>query len=104
MSVLAWEDPPTGRNDWIAVMQELRTRPGVWALIAEDGYTALATRIKSGKIPGTREGEFEARTVGQRRDGTCEKIYARYVGRAAVEKTTAYGHVCSREDLGEFST
>jgi hypothetical protein len=90
MSDVHWEEPPHkspkgGRPKyWKAVADQLRSRPGEWAMVHVDetqrkaGYTAM--NIKRGLLAGMTAGEFEAvsRTVdGQRR------VYARYVGGAS---------------------
>lgn len=36
MSVIRWEDPPLSRNGkWKRTADELKSRPGEWALVAE---------------------------------------------------------------------
>lgn len=81
-----WGDPPPDKAaasaEWEAIAQELRTRPGQWAMIARDKTTETATRIKNGTLVSFRPaGSFEARTVG-RKNASAQRcdIYARYVG------------------------
>jgi len=83
-----WQDPPIvkpgrhGGSKWKVATDELRERPGVWALIGESESSAVAFNINHGKIKGIEAGEFEAtcrNTVGSKAD-----IYARYVGAASA--------------------
>jgi hypothetical protein len=86
VSAVAWEEPPrpvrTGRHDWHAIASDLRSKPGVWARVAElktaSSAAATASRITHGaRPPFSPAGLFEAasRTV----DGAFA-VYARYVG------------------------
>jgi hypothetical protein len=81
-----WADPPPGRRaqseEWEAIAQELRSRPGQWAIVARGRSAETATRIKNGTLAAFRPaGTFEARTTGRKNasDQRCD-IYARYVG------------------------
>lgn len=83
--VVRWEDPPPvgpiGRRPtraWCEVAEELRGRPGCWAVIAEgDGYKAQASRVALGRQGFDPPGAYEAVTRG---GGRALRVYARYVG------------------------
>ncbi len=90
--VIRWEDPPPpasrargeARIAWPLVAQQLRQRPGVWAVVDEhrtserrpDG--ALSARINSGRtkwlVPA---GSFQATT---RQTVDVWTLYVRYLG------------------------
>lgn len=87
--VLRWEKPPTSgpldarRFDSHAVAADLKSRPGEWAVVAENpGNAGLSTRIKDARQMAAfaPAGSFQAchRTVNG-----VKTIYARYVGGAA---------------------
>ena len=75
-----WSDPPPhppkksrGNGIYDAFREELRRRPGKWAVLKRDGNVATAYQFKLGKV---WEGfEIEQRTV----DGRLT-VYARFVG------------------------
>lgn len=74
---LKWETPShgaaDGRERWAPVLDQLRDRPGEWAVIAEDATANLGAQLKR-----THSGfEFTARGVKNNR---AEKVYGRYVG------------------------
>jgi hypothetical protein len=83
--VISWEDPPPPGGDgtadhrpWAIVAAELRSRPGIWALIDNrSGNISLTTRINQGRSWWKPAGSFEA--VSRFVDGRLH-IYARYVG------------------------
>lgn len=90
MSVI-WEDPPEKQRgnggkgragvNWLAVVEELRSRPGEWGRVATcpragTKAAALARLIRGGLAPFT-VGEFEATS---RQVGDEGRVYARYVG------------------------
>lgn len=76
-----WEDPPPKR--WSLIAAELRSRPGEWALVAENATTATTTYINQGRITAFRPaGAFEARSVLDPRTRRAAKVFARYVGGA----------------------
>jgi hypothetical protein len=81
---LVFQDPPPrtrpGRkSQWTPILDQLRDRPGEYALIDDDAKRpALVTQINKGKIAGAEEGEFEA-TSHVNEDGSFS-IYARFVG------------------------
>lgn len=77
--VIKWEEPPVGarggarRGVWSAVLADLQTRPGDWALIGEDVAASTATYLRT-----IGNGfEFTLRGVKNNR---AEKMYGRYVG------------------------
>jgi hypothetical protein len=88
--VLKWEDPsPDGRRgsrkrrsggttDWSGILDELRRRPGVWALVGIAAPASMSTYIKDGCWGRAEPGEFEATTRDQ--IAGRGKVYARYVG------------------------
>lgn len=94
MTVLRWENPPPNRisarptrrvgaglRRWQPVADELRRRPGQWALIFEGANgpaSGLASNIVRG-VPACWEpaGDFDATT---RKGAESTLVYARYVG------------------------
>lgn len=96
--IIRWEDPKpsNGRRDssapWSrygAIADELRARPGRWAVIAEfpgRSRTSLATHVRVGAIACfTPAGDFDA--VSRQVFG-LSTIYARYVGDDESAPTT----------------
>jgi hypothetical protein len=91
-AVLRWEKPPAtgryplgrGKSRWAKVADDLRTRPGEWALIAEGPVaenSGLATQIRMGQmVCFSPAGDFDAET--QRKNGV-RKVWATYVGDGA---------------------
>jgi hypothetical protein len=93
--VLRWEKPPTGKDmraadqlaRWTPVADELRARPGEWAVVAEgdtQDFNRIIGYIRGGRGPFAPEKSFEARqrtepTKGAR-GGRTGRIYARYIG------------------------
>lgn len=90
--VLRWEEPPATRRKggypqglsksrWADVADDLRARPGEWALIAETAVatnSGLATQIRMGQmVCFSPAGDFDAET--RRKDGV-RKVWAVYVG------------------------
>lgn len=90
--IVRWEDPPPpsgkgGRNPgtpssrYTTVADELRARPGDWAVIerfAGRRNNGLATKVAMGAmLCFTPAGDFEART--RHRNGEV-LVYARYLG------------------------
>lgn len=95
MSVIRWEEPPhNGRiraearaAQWQPVADELRQRPGQWAVIEENYHSAVAgsmSYVKQGCGPFAPRGSFETKSRTLPDDGsrTARKVllYARYVG------------------------
>lgn len=85
---LKFQDPPPDakgaarKSKWREISDELRSRPGDWALVAEHVAMSMVTMIKNGRIAGMPAGEFEA--VGRNSDTPARRcdVYARYVGGA----------------------
>lgn len=90
--IIRWEDPPPARSPagrrpgrsvsrWDPVVEELRDRPGRWAVVAEgDGrpFLDLATRIsRATLVPFSPPRSFETAT---RQAAGRITVYARYVG------------------------
>jgi hypothetical protein len=88
--VIRWEDPPPPRTsertyaravDWYAIADELRGRPGEWAVAAvrrgSSSAASLAWQINHANLAAFKGDRFEAvaRVVGDE-----ARIYARYVG------------------------
>lgn len=66
-------------HDWDAVANELRRRPGKWALVAQGVSRTYAYRIKQGLMPAfAPAGTFVTRTVGPR--GPNADLFVAYVG------------------------
>lgn len=83
---IVWQDPPErphggARRRWAPILDVLRDRPGVWALIATDVSVSIAPAITAGRIGGVNRGEFEA-TLRGTEGGRAAELYARYVGGA----------------------
>lgn len=89
--VLRWEAPPERHGNaapakplkYQAAADQLRAKPGEWAVLAE-GKTpssagGLAARIRRGVGAFAPAGSFEARQIGPA-SGSVSKVYARYVG------------------------
>jgi len=79
------ELPKSGTGDkgkYIPLADELRSRPGAWALVFEDQYKWYARAIKFGWLLGfSPSGSFEATCRGvNQKTGKSKEIYARYVG------------------------
>lgn len=87
--LVRWEDPPPPMHpghEWTlgtytALADELRSRPGRWAVIFEgpkSERSALATHVRHGVLTAfTPPGDFDA--AARVRDGV-RTVYARYVG------------------------
>jgi hypothetical protein len=80
-----WTDPPPRVTrqmmEWQQIADELRSRPGTWALIARGKSPETSTRIKNGALaPFRPAGSFEARTGARNGEKNRVDIYARYVG------------------------
>lgn len=87
---LKFQDPPpdakgkwNGRTSkWAGIAEELRSRPGEWALVAERASASTVTMINAGRAAGMPKGEFAA--VGRNSDAVANRcdVYARYIGGA----------------------
>lgn len=83
MTALKWEEPPAtphgrGRAFWPSLLRELDTRPGQWAVVAEDVAASVASYLKK-TYP---EYEFTLRGVKNNR---AEKLYGRRRSEAPAE-------------------
>jgi hypothetical protein len=81
MTEIKWEEPGLKRQariDWASVFTALRSRPGAWALVAENASPGTAQNIKRGRVGGASAGEFDA-VVRDLKDNRGS-VYARYVG------------------------
>lgn len=82
MTETKFQDPPMrkrGEVDWASVAEQLRQRPGEWALVTR-ANPSVVPQVKRGRYQALPRGEFEA-TSRNVRDGKAE-IYLRYVGGA----------------------
>lgn len=83
MTDIKWEAPEPdgrGRGAWDDTAEALRSRPGEWALVAEDVSASTAIAIKRARLAAfAPAGSFEAvsRSASNNRRA---RIYARYVG------------------------
>ncbi|RLP68389.1 hypothetical protein D9V30_10390 [Mycetocola reblochoni] len=85
MAQLEFKEPPAhGRkkhvDDWKDTADQLRNRPGEWALVATDASPSMVRHIKAGTYIGMRPaGHFDAVSRGNR-GSRADEIYARYIG------------------------
>lgn len=87
MSEITFQEPPkvtrSGRAPnpkYLQIAQQLKERPGQWALIIEQGHQTTAARIRSGRISAFRpKGMFEATARNTDDQGRCQ-VYARFIG------------------------
>ncbi|ALJ19541.1 hypothetical protein [Microbacterium sp. No. 7] len=76
MSIIKWEEPPARKygggssSKWTKVIEQLKKRPGEWALVAEGVGASLAGHLK-------RRG-LEAVSRNAREGGANASIYARW--------------------------
>ena len=80
MNEIKWQEPPPGwgARGWKSIFDQLRKRPGEWALVAVADHPTTASNIKRGRYAGTKPGEFEA--ASRKNAAGKYDIYARYVG------------------------
>lgn len=81
MSIIRWEKPPKGGRGrkWQKVADDLKSRPGEWALVAESASRTLAGNISNGLIVAFRPPRtFEG--VGRVNEDKSVDVWARYVG------------------------
>lgn len=82
---IEWENPPERKRAqqgsvWDPVAAALKSRPGKWARIVENGPTGIASVIRGGGLVCFRpKGSFETR-VGNYTERWIADVYARYVG------------------------
>ena len=87
---LKFQDPPPDakgawkgrKSKWAGIAEELRSRPGEWALVGEQVSASVVTMIKSGRAAGMAAGEFAA--IGRNTNNATHRcdVYARYIGGA----------------------
>jgi hypothetical protein len=78
MSDIKWQAPPASKTDrtkWARISEQLRGRPGEWALVAE--RVSRATGETQCRKYGLE------RTVRSRKDGQFD-VYARFVGEVSA--------------------
>lgn len=84
MTVISWDAPPSGKpnHDWVAIVAELRTRPGEWAYVARyESYAAvgqIAQQLRAGVLAAAKPAGTVHATA-RKVDGEY-RVYARYVG------------------------
>lgn len=71
---------PRAKYDWWAIENSLRSNPGKWATIGAEGAVRTpgaaaeaARTLRTGRVTGSKAGEFEAAARGT-------TVYGRYVG------------------------
>jgi hypothetical protein len=87
MSDIEWgELPPDNRgrpdNKWAEIADELRDRPGEWALIAKGVDSTIANKIRTGRYRSMPRGQFEAVSRNSNVANRRADIWARYIGGA----------------------
>ncbi len=87
MAIKFQDPPPDGKghsrkSKWAGIAEELRSRPGEWALVGEQVSASMVTMIKSGRMAGMAAGEFAA--IGRNSNNATRRcdVYARYIGGA----------------------
>jgi hypothetical protein len=88
MTKMIWEAPPASlqtrnRHNWQEIADLLKSKPGQWAVVAEDVSASTGTHIRHGRLTAfVPAGAFEARVAGARDTdaGRANKVYARFVG------------------------
>jgi hypothetical protein len=81
---LTWEELPRagnrGRYDWDSIVARLRSNPGEWMLIYENGPRGTANAIRQGHIAALRPGTgIEITTRNNVRERATCSLYLRYV-------------------------
>lgn len=85
-SKVKFGEPPVGRGhdyDWADIAEQLRKRPGEWALVFENDKVTYANAMKQGGIRALAPDQgFEYRTTDNTREypRTCT-LWMRYVGK-----------------------
>lgn len=89
MSDLKWESPPSpqanrrGQSKWKDIVDQLKQRPGEWAIVAEPATPErarwTASNLNNGRYPPMpKDAGFEIRISAP--SGGPYRVYARYVG------------------------
>lgn len=75
--MLEWKEPPTGvgrgnnRGRWAKIAEQLKERPGEWALVARDEWVSNSTTsLQKYGCEATCRGVV---------NGKAEEVYARYI-------------------------
>jgi hypothetical protein len=83
---MEWGAPPVqhrkGRppsEKWATIADNLKTRPGEWAIVAKDVSPTTAALIRDGRLKAFQNGTWEAVSRGTE-GNRAKEIYARYVG------------------------
>lgn len=74
------EPPVKTRYDWWAIAEQLRSRPGEWAMVFEGGLTSTVNAIRQGHVNAVRSDlGFEITTLNNTREQprTCD-LWMRY--------------------------
>lgn len=102
---IVFTDPPPGprrrgasKHPWYDIAEQLKARPGEWALCLRDMHDSAASAIRLGKLGAFPLGQFDARAVRPTdrhqdvvttsKDGRKQPIfdlYIRYVGHETAE-------------------
>lgn len=81
VSDISWEVPPVWpKYDWPVIASQLRSKPGEWAKIFEDGRTSVVNAIRQGKVMDLHPDlGFEVKTTRNTRGAprTCS-LYMRF--------------------------
>ncbi|RSN12864.1 hypothetical protein DMB42_11850 [Nonomuraea sp. WAC 01424] len=87
MTELVFRDPPPPkklRRNWSAIAEQLRQKPGSWAVVASGQRRAtmatLAGRLNEGRMAGMPARLFEAVTRASDTAPGLYEVYVRYVG------------------------
>lgn len=88
MVKIVWEEPEgrsrgvrASRYHWAEIAEQLKSKPGEWAMVGENLPLGSGTYINMGRIRAFQpSGSFEATTRGRTEDGKAKKVYARYIG------------------------
>lgn len=85
LSVIRWEEPPPAprrRAEQVVtpqLLQDLRSRPGEWALLANSDAVTVARKTKALRRNLARRADAWRYEVRQRAERDRGQLYARYV-------------------------
>lgn len=103
-----WKEPPAPAGPaekpvkYQDIADELRSRPGEWALVQDDAWASFANQITAGSLKAFRpRGAFEGLATDKRDYGRRATVYARFNGDPAP--TPAEPLDASEEPVGERS-
>lgn len=81
---IVWQEPPAAKprkpSMWVPIAEALKSNPGQWAKVVDNGTTGIGSQASNGDLVCFRpKGAFEHRTIlrGGRFIGD---VYLRYVG------------------------